>query len=458
MKNSRKSICQIDSPRRDGLWPIHPVPEEAFAGLTREQAKFLAVACKGMHVIAQGPGGSGKTTVMARYAKLRAEADENRAVVWCISPDPNTALKDVVKTRPPSAGHITLAEAKSAKQEGKKTCLLVDEHSSIGTSATEWIGTFDQVIIAGDDGQGTHGIGSRSVNDMWPTSRAIRLGTETLWRACNKQLFNILSATIQQGRTEAMGSSSAEADETARIGTARRGLAAKWLTAGLRSLRHGIANDGSRTLIVVNNQKEAVVAASVTALAQPAMRPHQTMAHTAALQGTESDITIHTTPWDQAPPSSRKAENIALIALGRPRFRIEILKTEGDKSNLALLRALLNWAIEPDERIKALAGLRRTLPDNYRLLPGTKHIEIETRTTGEGIACINLIGSDPRDQLSSESALKRRGWWMFKAYPEEISGQIRLGPDRLTNSIASGRPEPRNSGIKRSAPAVRENT
>ena len=415
-------------PASDGLPPIRTIPDESRLGLSPDQCQLLGLACAGGHVFADGPGGSGKTMVLARYAALRTAQDD--ASIACITPDRSSALGKWVTLSAPADVEYVIANARAERAAGRATCLIADEHTSVTERLGDEINAFDQVIVTGDPAQGTYWGGSDVARKLMVALGARRSTTIGLWRSHNQEQFNAMNALAYQGRHEAVGWRSAEAPDAMRSLTGPPGTIASFTDLGLRVARNTFANPTSSTCVIVSTREEMCLVLSVLAHIpfKPDTVPRIAFTTPWTLQGTEADVILLATGSLSLARTRREVEELAFVLMGRARSRTELRRpahAAGERSpDLdAWLADLGAWSfdtvIDPSGD-NPHAAFVASLGQSVVVKAGLTHLSIHDAATGGAKELINVLSHAPREDIARAAAAAAKGWKVTTRHPEEL--------------------------------------
>ena len=415
----------------DGLPPIVAVPDKARLGLTPDQVELLMLACDGRHVCVTGPGGSGKTLVLERYAELRRAT----ATVLCVSADQHSPLASVATLFSPLEVGNLVNEAARSRDGGAGCCLIIDEHSCLSDDLVAAIDAFDQVIIAGDPTQGTYDDRSRAVDALGSALGAASAGSTTVWRSHNEDAFNLLNALAYQGRYEAITGASNEAPDALRTLAGCPGVAASSMDLGLRAARHAVANPDSSVAIIVCSREEMTLVMSVLAFLPLAteVAPRIRFLHPCMLQGTEADLVLASTESLSRHLSRKEIEALSFVLLGRARFRIELRRPREGTADCPAdlwLSGLMGWRY--DTVREGLAGrpyeaFARSLPSDQVVREGLTYLTVSDRKTGRSVEFVNLMTGNVREDRARSLAAGSKRWKVTTRHIEELNHPLFKG-------------------------------
>ena len=415
---------------------IQEIPDDARLGLTAEQSALLQLACEGHHIIADGPGGSGKTTVLTRYAALRASTDASKTAVLAISPDANSPLSEHANTVAPDKTAHLLTEANTLHQAGKKLTLIVDEHTSFSYQLAANISLFSQVIIAGDRAQGGYANQSRLAQRTAIALGAHRISSTTLWRSNNPELFATLNAYAYQSRYESIGFASEAAIDPVRTHIGPRGAIPAATDIGLRVLRHAQQNPHSRLLALVAKPNDQAIIFAILAAVDASLKapPRLRFVHPSTVEGTETDILLAATESLDASTDPQAIEKLAFVMPGRPRYRVELRRSRntsspGTRITADLwLPAFLHWTLDPtaqDGAHPTYGGLiAHARTKNLRVQPALTHLIVTDTKTGAAQLLVNLFDGQLRPSLHRAIAAAAKRWRVATLFPTELAPKM----------------------------------
>ena len=401
--------------RPERMPPLTNIPITYFLGLAPDQCSLLAEMCEGRSLAITSPGGTGKSMVLGRYAKVRKELGGESVEMTAISVDPHSGLAEHMTVHTTDRASHAVAQADAARAEGRTTILFVEEHTAFDEVAYAGLDSFDQVLIVGDVAQGNYDATATRLRQATMQRSMAHRAMHIIWRSYNNAQFNMLNAVAYQGRYESYGTGAERVPDTIRatVTTNPAGIA----TAG-RLMRHLISNRTTTIAQVVSSREQAIRAVgNLVYAAKIRTTGHRyRIVHRSLIQGIEADVVMmDAQTFDLTAPD--EIEKFMLTSTGRARFRTEIALDETwlDRDHAVMATKMLGYRYETipaDPESTPYAAFARKIEAKglLTLRAGLSHITLTQKDGNVPILLINVLGDDPIEAIHKQEVAQGKKW------------------------------------------------